>query len=115
MAKDWMRHSGPTPETPSSGVKFLSTQMGVRAPASRTDLTTGMRFPQPHAGFSLSAACGDHSSESQRLKNPAAIAPTNGATQNSHSCSNAQPPTKMAGPVLRAGFTDALVMGMLIK
>jgi hypothetical protein len=32
-----------------------------------------------------------------------------GATQNSHSCSSAQPPTKMAGAVLRAGFTDVFV------
>jgi hypothetical protein len=38
-----------------------------------------------------------------------------GATQNSHSCSSAQPPTKMAGPVERAGFTDVLVTGMLIR
>ena len=42
-------------------------------------------------------------------------APTIGATQKSQSCSIAQPPTKSAGPVLRAGFTDVLVTGMLIE
>jgi hypothetical protein len=38
-----------------------------------------------------------------------------GATQKSHSCPIAQPPTNIAGPVLRAGFTEVLVTGMLIK
>jgi len=28
---------------------------------------------------------------------------------------SAQPPTKIAGPVLRAGFTEVLVTGMLIR
>ncbi len=46
---------------------------------------------------------------------PAASAPTIGATQNSQSCDSAQPPTKSAGPVLRAGLTDVLVTGMLIR
>lgn len=41
------------------------------------------------------------------------IAPTIGATQNSHSCSSAQPPTNSAGPVERAGLTEVLVTGML--
>ena len=31
---------------------------------------------------------------------------------NSHSCSIAQPPTNSAGPMLRAGLTDVLVIGM---
>ena len=35
-----------------------------------------------------------------------------GAIQNNHSCSSAQPPTKTAGPVLRAGLTDRFVIGM---
>jgi len=38
-----------------------------------------------------------------------------GATQKSQSCPSAHPPTNTAGPVLRAGFTDVLVTGMLIK
>ena len=38
-----------------------------------------------------------------------------GATQKSHSCSIAQPPTKTAGPVLRAGFTEVFVTGMLMR
>jgi len=38
-----------------------------------------------------------------------------GATQNSHNCSRAQPPTKIAWLVLRAGLTEVLVTGMLIK
>ena len=41
--------------------------------------------------------------------------PAAGATQNSQSCSSAQPPTNSAGPVLRAGFTEVLVTGMLIR
>ena len=31
---------------------------------------------------------------------------------NSHSCSIAQSPTNSAGPMLRAGFTDVLSIGM---
>ena len=46
---------------------------------------------------------------------PASAAPIIGATQNSHNCAIAQPPTINAGPVLRAGFTEVLVTGMLIK
>src|SRR6185437_5353160 len=46
---------------------------------------------------------------------PPKAPPINGATQNNQSCASAQPPTKSAGPVLRAGFTDVLVTGMLIK
>jgi len=42
-------------------------------------------------------------------------APTIGATQKSHSCPKAQPPANSATPVLRAGFTDVLVTGMLIR
>ena len=46
---------------------------------------------------------------------PASAAPRMGATQNSHSWPSAQPPTSSAGPVLRAGFTEVLVMGMLTR
>ena len=46
---------------------------------------------------------------------PASTAPISGAIQNSQSCASAQPPTKIAGPVLRAGFTEVLVTGMLIR
>ena len=38
-----------------------------------------------------------------------------GASQKSHSCLMAQPPTKMAGPVLRAGFTEVLVTGIVTR
>jgi hypothetical protein len=38
-----------------------------------------------------------------------------GATQKSHSCSIAQPPTNTAGPVLRAGLTERLVTGIPIR
>ena len=41
--------------------------------------------------------------------------PTNGAIQNSQSWATAQPPTNKAGPVLRAGLTEVLVTGMLIR
>ena len=41
--------------------------------------------------------------------------PTIGATQKSQSCEIAQPPAYRATPVLRAGFTEVLVTGMLIK
>ena len=41
--------------------------------------------------------------------------PAIGATQNSHSCCIAQPPTKIAWLVLRAGFTEVFVTGMLIR
>ena len=46
---------------------------------------------------------------------PATAAPINGATQNSHNCARAQSPTISAGPVLRAGFTDVFVTGMLTR
>jgi len=35
-----------------------------------------------------------------------------GATQNSHSCCKAHPPTKTASLVLRAGLTEVLVTGI---
>src|SRR5262249_59915048 len=54
-------------------------------------------------------------SKSPRKTTPASSAPAIGATQKSHSCCTAQPPTNSAGPVLRAGFTEVLVTGMLIK
>ena len=38
-----------------------------------------------------------------------------GATQKSQSWDRAQPPTKIAGPVLLAGLTEVLVTAMLIK
>ena len=41
--------------------------------------------------------------------------PRMGANQNSHNCCSASPPTTNAGPVLRAGFTEVLVTGMLIR
>lgn len=42
---------------------------------------------------------------------PATDPPRTGASQNSHSCDIAQPPTNNAVAVLRAGFTDKLVTG----
>ena len=36
-------------------------------------------------------------------------APTNGPTMNTHSSLNALPPSKIAGAMLRAGFTDVPV------
>jgi hypothetical protein len=42
-------------------------------------------------------------------------APTIGATQNSHNCSIAHPPTNTAGAVLRAGLTDRFVTGIPIR
>ena len=42
-------------------------------------------------------------------------APIRGATQNIHNWATAHPPTITAGPVLRAGFTDVFVTGMLIR
>src|ERR1700685_3502021 len=38
-----------------------------------------------------------------------------GAAQNSHNCPTAPPPTKIAGPVLRAGLTEVFVTGMEIR
>ena len=38
-----------------------------------------------------------------------------GASQKSQSWESAQPPTKIAGPVLLAGLTEVLVTEMLIK
>ena len=41
--------------------------------------------------------------------------PTSGATQNIHSWESAQPPANTAVAVLRAGFTEVLVTGMLTR
>lgn len=38
-----------------------------------------------------------------------------GANQNNQSCDNDQSPTMNAGPALLAGFTEALVIGMLMR
>lgn len=46
---------------------------------------------------------------------PATAALITGATQNSHNCSSAHPPTNTAGPVLRAGFTDKFVTGIPMR
>ena len=46
---------------------------------------------------------------------PPRTAPMIGATQKSQSCAVAQFPTNNATPVLRAGFTDVFVTGILIK
>lgn len=42
-------------------------------------------------------------------------APTIGAIQNNHNCPSAAVSAKKATPVLRAGFTDVFVTGILIK
>ena len=39
-------------------------------------------------------------------------APAKGATINNHNCVNAFPPSKRAGPMLRAGFTEVPVIGI---
>lgn len=39
----------------------------------------------------------------------AKTAPTTGPTMNTHSCDSATPPSKRAGPIERAGFTDVPV------
>ena len=41
--------------------------------------------------------------------------PTMGKTMNTQSCASAQPPTNSAGASERAGFTEVLVTGMLIR
>ena len=41
--------------------------------------------------------------------------PTIGKTMNTQSCASAQPPTNSAGASERAGFTEVLVTGMLIR
>tara|TARA_R110000744_G_scaffold118008_1_gene220489 strand:- start:871 stop:1002 length:132 start_codon:yes stop_codon:yes gene_type:complete len=43
------------------------------------------------------------------------MAPTIGASQNNHSRSMAQSPTKRAWLVLLAGFTEVFVTGILIN
>lgn len=46
---------------------------------------------------------------------PPMMAPKMGASQKSHSWLRAIPRTMRAGPVLRAGLTEVLVMGMLMR
>ena len=100
---------GPTvePSTPSpSGFRFPDLVFELQAAAA--------------AAFGLAAdsACSAGSGSpapSHAYARPAIAAPAIGATQNSHNCWIAQPPTNRAGPVLRAGFTDVFVTGMLIR
>ena len=51
-------------------------------------------------------------SQHVRLIMPATAAPMMGASQNNQSCAIYVPPANSAGPVLRAGLTEALVTGM---
>ena len=46
---------------------------------------------------------------------PAITAPSRGATQNIHNCGIAHPPAIIAGPVLRAGFTETFVTGIPMR
>src|SRR4051794_2691393 len=46
---------------------------------------------------------------------PPTIPPITGATQNNQSCAIAHPPTRIAGPVLLAGFTDRFVTGIPMR
>jgi hypothetical protein len=47
-----------------------------------------------------------------RYTSEAIAAPVNGAAMNSQSWLKAHPPTKTAGPILRAGLTDVFVTGI---
>ena len=76
--------------------------------------------PRPGGRQTRGSACTADSSgsttspdaNSARCRTEAIAAPASGARMNSHSCSIAQPPTNSAGPMLRAGLTDVLVIGM---
>jgi hypothetical protein len=59
--------------------------------------------------------CAEGSSLSQWYNMPPAAPPRIGAIQNSQSWPIAQPPTKRAGPVERAGLTEVFVTGMLTR
>src|SRR5260370_9729374 len=50
-----------------------------------------------------------------RASAPAIIAAAIGATQNTQSWLTYSPPAKRAGPVLRAGLTEVLVIGIEIR
>ena len=62
--------------------------------------------PQWAAFNALGSSC------CQRLITPATAAPRMGASQNNQSCAIYGPPASSAGPVLRAGLTEALVTGI---
>src|SRR5258706_2321886 len=64
------------------------------------------------AGVSATMAAG---SKIAAYNAPPTVPPIIGATQNSQSCAVAQPPTKIAGPVLRAGFTERFVTGIPMR
>lgn len=52
----------------------------------------------------------------QRLRpHPAIAAPKIGATRNTHTCPSASGPANTAAAIDRAGFTDVLLTGMLIR
>ena len=54
-------------------------------------------------------------SKTAAYKAPPTVPPMIGASQNNQSCPSAHPPTRMAGPVLRAGFTERFVTGIPIR
>ncbi len=62
---------------------------------------------------SLRGFCGAAKNASEMR--PPRMAPRIGAIQKSQSWLSAQPPAKRAGPVLRAGLTEVLVTGMLMR
>src|SRR5579871_364184 len=69
---------------------------------------------RPAAATSLSGSAFD-SPAIAGYTTPAIAAPTIGANQNSQSCCTAQSPTKIAGAVLRAGFTERFVTGIPMR
>src|SRR5690242_9309595 len=89
-----------------------------RVPAARTSGVVNSPIDRSAAAVSCASSATGSPPESpttKRYPTPAIAAPASGATQNSHNCASAQPPTNNAGPVERAGFTDVLVTGMLIR
>lgn len=82
------------------------------APRRRTYVGTAVAGRQGPSGRAVSRP---DFSRGRGRRPPPIAAPARGATQNSQSWDRAQPPTKRAGPVLRAGLTDVLVTGMLIR
>ena len=105
----WRR---PRPRARRDASRRDPRRSGPRRDAGRSG-APGARLGRPHADRRDGAL---HAlAEETDVGDARRAAPTIGATQNSHSCSSAQPPTNSAGPVLRAGFTEVLVTGMLTR
>src|SRR5205807_8899785 len=101
-------------DAPTSGRLARRNATGMASLGGATPLSAG-RSPRPAQETRLCSTTTVWISASrsyQRASNPAITAPMIGATHNNQSWPTWPRPANKAGPVLRAGLTEALVTGI---